>query len=31
VIHILMVCRAGFAARVRTMITGHIAATKEHL
>jgi len=31
VIHILMVCLAGFAVRVRAMITGHIAATKERI
>jgi thiosulfate reductase cytochrome b subunit len=31
VIHIVMVCLAGFAGRVRAMITGHIAATKERI
>ena len=31
VIHIVMVCLAGFTARVRAMITGRIAATKERI
>ena len=31
VIHIVMVCLAGFTVRVRAMITGHIAATKERI
>lgn len=29
-IHIIMVFRAGFIARVRAMITGRVAAAKEH-
>jgi len=31
VVHVAMVCLAGFKVRVRAMITGHVAATKEHL
>jgi thiosulfate reductase cytochrome b subunit len=30
-IHVAMVCRAGFWTRVRAMITGHAAAQKEHV
>jgi thiosulfate reductase cytochrome b subunit len=30
VVHIAMVCRAGFGDRVRAMITGHSAVRKEH-
>ena len=30
IVHIFMVCRAGFRNRVGTMITGHTAAGKEH-
>jgi thiosulfate reductase cytochrome b subunit len=30
-VHIAMVCVAGFANRVRAMITGHVAAGKEPL
>jgi thiosulfate reductase cytochrome b subunit len=29
-IHIAMICRAGFWTRVRAMITGHAVARKEH-
>jgi thiosulfate reductase cytochrome b subunit len=31
VVHVAMVCLAGFTGRVRAMITGHVAATKEHI
>ena len=31
VVHVAMVCLAGFKARVGAMITGHSAATKEHI
>ena len=29
VMHVVMICRAGFSARVRAMITGHVAVRKE--
>jgi thiosulfate reductase cytochrome b subunit len=31
VVHVAMVCLAGFTGRVRAMITGHVAVTKEHI
>jgi hypothetical protein len=30
VIHIVMVCRAGFRNRMRAMTTGRVASTNEH-